>query len=540
MTKKLAIVISGAVSLGSYEAGVMYEVIEAIRIHNANIPDNQPADRIEIDVITGASAGGMTAAILAQNLLFDDGSLKEPYTNKLYKAWVEEVDISELLEVDSENQKYSIFNKDCIDRIGKKLVMDDATLKAKATSLCKHPSVASRLRIGIAMSNLTGYSQTIKTQSGVFGYTCFKDQMMCEVSRELDEVSWTLKELDRIDNAWQAAKDISWEQLRTAGISSGSFPLAFPMQDISRSGSNRDGDFLYSDGGIFENEPLGLAQELIGKEDRDSRFFLLVKPGPKNVQGKGIATDLLGTLIALSGAIIGQAQSQGTKLKEMNTGSSSNLFTITSGDSVLVGDVLSAFSGFLEEKFRAYDYNIGRVAAQDSLKTAAGSTRKLISYDQSKMPPLGWVVGKDHPESLRRNTIWSKPGEPQIQSWDEAKKLMKSIADSQKPDHTQIDDLRLLMQEVDPLKREKIATQLRERLINFIKYINQEYLTDLDETLGMKIEHESKYPASINDKVVSRALSTLREKVGEPLLTKIADLFFDAWLENNIVNPKSK
>ena len=30
MTRKLAIAISGAVSLGSYEAGVMYEVLEAI------------------------------------------------------------------------------------------------------------------------------------------------------------------------------------------------------------------------------------------------------------------------------------------------------------------------------------------------------------------------------------------------------------------------------------------------------------------------------------------------------------------------------
>ncbi|MFN5464975.1 MAG: hypothetical protein ACK5CQ_08015 [Cyanobacteriota bacterium] len=187
----------------------------------------------------------------------------------------------------------------------------------------------------------------------------------------------------------------------------------------------------------------------------------------------------------------------------------------------------------MEEKFRAYAYNIGRITAQDSLKSAAGSTRKLIGYDQNKMPPLGWIVGKDHPESLRRNTIWSKPGEPQIQSWDEAKKLMKSIADSQKPDHTQIDDLRLLMQEEDPLKRKKIATGLRERVTNFIKYINQEYLIDLDETLGMKIEQASKHPASINDKVVSRALSTPREKAGEPLLTKIADLFFDAWLEKH-------
>jgi hypothetical protein len=30
MSKKIAVVISGAVSLGSYEAGVMYEVLEAM------------------------------------------------------------------------------------------------------------------------------------------------------------------------------------------------------------------------------------------------------------------------------------------------------------------------------------------------------------------------------------------------------------------------------------------------------------------------------------------------------------------------------
>ncbi len=36
MTRKLAIAISGAVSLGSYEAGVMYKVLEAIAAHNNN------------------------------------------------------------------------------------------------------------------------------------------------------------------------------------------------------------------------------------------------------------------------------------------------------------------------------------------------------------------------------------------------------------------------------------------------------------------------------------------------------------------------
>jgi predicted acylesterase/phospholipase RssA len=70
MPKKLAVVISGAVSLGSYEAGVMYEILEAIARHNEDIKNHE--EPIEIDVITGASAGGMTACILVQHLLCGD------------------------------------------------------------------------------------------------------------------------------------------------------------------------------------------------------------------------------------------------------------------------------------------------------------------------------------------------------------------------------------------------------------------------------------------------------------------------------------
>jgi hypothetical protein len=36
MPKKLAPTIAGAVSLGSYEAGVLYEVLDAIDQHNTN------------------------------------------------------------------------------------------------------------------------------------------------------------------------------------------------------------------------------------------------------------------------------------------------------------------------------------------------------------------------------------------------------------------------------------------------------------------------------------------------------------------------
>src|SRR6185437_6110708 len=95
MPKKLAITIAGAVSLGSYEAGVLWEVLDAIRQHNQD-PATKPEEKVIIDVLTGASAGGMTAVILAQKLLFNSGEFKGPYDNPLYNAWVKGIGLEGL------------------------------------------------------------------------------------------------------------------------------------------------------------------------------------------------------------------------------------------------------------------------------------------------------------------------------------------------------------------------------------------------------------------------------------------------------------
>jgi hypothetical protein len=96
MPKRLAITISGAVSLGSYEADVLYEVIEAIGQHNAD-PATKPDDRMEIDVLTGASAGGMTATIAAQKLIFEKTSLSGPYRNAFICLGVADITLDGLL-----------------------------------------------------------------------------------------------------------------------------------------------------------------------------------------------------------------------------------------------------------------------------------------------------------------------------------------------------------------------------------------------------------------------------------------------------------
>jgi hypothetical protein len=570
MTKNLAVVISGAVSLGSYEAGVMYEVLEAIARHNEREIDEQ--QKIKIDKITGASAGGMTAAILAQNLLYDDGSLRSPYDNKLYQAWVEMIDIVPLLDNKFNHQKRSLLSVEIIESIAKQLLLSDKALKQQneGGTLRPHPAASNCLRVGIAMANLTGYPYEVPTTgTPPFGYTRFKDQMMCEVERKNDG-SWNLQELALVPNTtgslhWQAAGALDWDALREAGISSGAFPLAFPLRQIKRSGlkgsqpsnrfANREGEFLYTDGGVFENEPVGLAHALLEGKEEAARYYLLIKPGPKAASVGSITQereDLLQTLFALVGAVVQQAQFQDFIMERLGRepGIGTRLLTITSSDAILVGDVLSAFSGFLEQKFRAYDYNIGREIARAELKRA--HEKQLINFDPTAdgaMPKIDWVVARNdtHPNlSDEEKLSWSLTKQRPINSWEEAKSLMQGIAEG--PDkHDEIADLHLLMREVRYSTRQEIASQLVDRLNNLIDYINDAYLMRADEQIQQEVKEAAEkwwhdhLPGSIPDSLLELlpdGLSrSLRESIGKPLFKQLATALLKGWLKANILNP---
>jgi predicted acylesterase/phospholipase RssA len=97
MPKYIAITVAGAVSLGCYEAGVLYEMLEAIAQHNNDPQTKAQKDFIYVDIIIGASAGAMSSAILTQHLLWDGESLRDSATNPLYLPWVQKISLDELL-----------------------------------------------------------------------------------------------------------------------------------------------------------------------------------------------------------------------------------------------------------------------------------------------------------------------------------------------------------------------------------------------------------------------------------------------------------
>src|SRR5580658_367021 len=170
-TKYLAITVAGAVSLGSYEAGATYEILEAIRQHNEHPDTRAKGDFIRIDVLTGASAGGMTAAILAQKLLFaknafvDAAGNPSPYNNPLYDTWVLGISLAALLNtVDKpvaeggDPATLSLLSSSLIEQIAKSMLLQQDSAGLIPLNGGMHNAIDSGrgIRLGLALTNING------------------------------------------------------------------------------------------------------------------------------------------------------------------------------------------------------------------------------------------------------------------------------------------------------------------------------------------------------------------------------------------------
>ena len=288
MSKRLAITISGAVSLGSYEAGVLYEIIHAIGQHNQD-PATTEAEKIFIDVLTGASAGGMTATIAAQKLAFEAGALTGAHDNCFYRPWVADVSIDGLLAMQaSDDPTKSILSSQHVVDISKRYLTQRYQSHVDPVR-DTHPASAPLIRLGLALSNLNGidYGLAIKPDKpdgtpNKFIYTRHQDEL----------VTWIEADKPAIDDL-----EAFWEPLRNAAISCGAFAFAFRVVDVHRDASEfadrtnlethiaPNQSFAYTDGGTFQNEPLGLAKNLVDEIDHHldvaNRFYLYVSPGAK-------------------------------------------------------------------------------------------------------------------------------------------------------------------------------------------------------------------------------------------------------------------
>ncbi len=276
---EIGLVMAGAVSAGAYTAGVIDYLLEVLETWEAarEIADT-PSHKVRIKVITGASAGGMVAAITAAELLRREKAKGKGVTDYkdslLYKSWVEEVDIEGLMNNDdlkADEPLYSLLNSEALDKIADKVIYDGGQAPVY-TELPQY--IDQELKMYLTLSNLRGlpYEFNLNGESGLpYGMTDHADYQYFKLCKQTSKQDWY--------------------KLRKAAVATGAFPVGFKARLIERDTSEyeeriaKNGleisgklklntsqatayPFVVIDGGALNNEPIELARSVWAKKTK--------------------------------------------------------------------------------------------------------------------------------------------------------------------------------------------------------------------------------------------------------------------------------
>ncbi len=182
---QLGLSLSGAVSAGAYSAGVVDFLLQALDAwEKAGDSPHMPAHAIGLKVMSGASAGAITAAIAALSLAGDPGSEAFPPGDvkdgeqplryrfrRLYETWVvrpalvAEGERTDMLSLED------LAGQDVLSVLNSNLLQDiaDSALRFEGSPQPPRCYVSSRLHIYITLSNLRGIPYQVAFTGGVYG-----------------------------------------------------------------------------------------------------------------------------------------------------------------------------------------------------------------------------------------------------------------------------------------------------------------------------------------------------------------------------------
>lgn len=433
---------AGAASAGAYTAGVLDFLLEALAAFEAEKTGRcmpLPAHDVKLRVVSGTSAGGINAALLA---IAVEGSLAPvrhadqhgAADNPFFRAWADEIDIMRMLGTRDlkSSQAAALFDSSHLDH------MADAVFALPRSG--KRPNyLADTFDLFITFTNLIGVpydieligSQIRQHQPAGYEMVAHADYARFGVGLALKSDAHSLNDKRRELPPWQL--------LRDAALASSAFPGAFAPRRLTRPASDYaarawpvpepsangealrvippswplTGDdpvtLLCADGGVLNNEPIEMARRVLDHESNsDGHALILIDPFPRIGRfdpHTQLPEGLPGLALRLISALRSQASFKPEELVQALEGRSLTRFLIaprrTAADGTLLayplaGGAFEGFSGFLERRFRVHDFLLGRRNAQRFLARhfALPSTHPAVS---------GWSEEMD-----RAFGIWPK------------------------------------------------------------------------------------------------------------------------------------
>lgn len=432
---EIGLVMAGAISAGAYTAGFVDFLIQALDEWEKEKAAKSPAcppHAVRLRVLTGSSAGGMTAAMAAGQLgvQFQHATpgVTAPANNKLYSSWVDRIDIRPLLQardLAGGRPLQSLLDSTVLGEIAH----DALTFPAGVTPAAR-PYVADPLDVALTVTNLRGvpYAPSFANWSKTTQY---------EMTAHADHLHFVLGANPPTDPGafWLRPHDYAnpdtWGVLQAAALATGAFPVGLAPQLLRRPPAQYAGrewvapgpydvggrhycervekvpphwpavdakvaqtaayqyEFLCVDGGVMNNEPLDYARRILAGSgrgaatagDRATQAVVMVSPFPNGTAfpaeyagPRGIA-GVVGTMF---NAMISQARFKPQELALANDPDVYSRFIVvprrgfradgTPEPHTIACGSLGGFGGFLSRQFRDHDYQLGRRNGQWFLK----------------------------------------------------------------------------------------------------------------------------------------------------------------------------
>lgn len=426
---RIGINMPGAISAGAYTAGVLDFLIEALDSWYAakqSFSDGQgqpvPMHDVTIPVFSGASAGGMCAAIASMLVQGEFQHIHnaqlglEGTTNRFFESWVNMIDIRELLQTnDLRNGRtvFSLLDSTIVDTIARYALQPNKPFK--------RAYVPENLTLFLTLTNLTGIPYALNSQGNV---PSLEENTLYHADRlRFETVTGSRRTADPTAKALHLdnMNDAGWELLRTAAMATGAFPIFLAPREIKRQKSDYARPLWQSvnpgaagtttpmqpawpaqmpdpfvtvnvDGGVIDNDPFDLAHDYLASLNPQSannqnprqpeaadRAVVTISPFPSRMNFDANAdfekeAEVGTALSSLASTLIASSRFFGESLALIVDGTFSRFMIAPSGKQVpgqqaLQCGSLGAFGGFFEKKFRQHDYQLGRRNCQQFLRT---------------------------------------------------------------------------------------------------------------------------------------------------------------------------
>ena len=252
-TFRLGISMAGAISAGAYTAGVMDYLLEALenwqKAKELGLP-GIPKHDILVEVLSGASAGGMTAVITSaaiqkdfphitpqnfqgdqnkSNPLFDSWvNLTEEPSNDMMSQMLNTIDILNSPDLNPDKEVRSVFNSLFIEKIARRTL--DSIIKDPAT---QRRYIAGDMELFTTITNLRGFNYELNfitaTGSREDRMKMHKDIIHFQINH-----SGEYQNDGKIPIHFDTENGLNRNMLIDAAIATGAFPVGLAPHHVVR------------------------------------------------------------------------------------------------------------------------------------------------------------------------------------------------------------------------------------------------------------------------------------------------------------------